>query len=60
MSDDRGRAHRTFSHAELDCHVASLYSVGGIYECVAQIVERNERPRCTGAPTAKPTPWSAA
>lgn len=57
MSDERGRAGRTFTHAELDEHVASLYGVGGIYELVAYEVERGERHRCTGEPTNVRHPW---
>jgi len=57
MSDERGRGGRTFTHAELDEHVASLFGAGGIYELVAYEVERGERPRCTGEPTEGRVPW---
>lgn len=53
MSD----AQRTFTHAELDAKVASLYAVGGLYEVVAQAAERYERPRCTGEATNVRHPW---
>ncbi len=57
MSDERGRARRTFTHVELDGHVASLFAVGGAYEFVAYYVETWERPRCTGEPTGWVAPW---
>lgn len=44
-------------HAELDEKVLSLYSVGGLYELVAQCVEEFERPRCTGEKTGAQPPW---
>lgn len=57
MTDERGRGGRTFTHAELDDHVASLYGVGSLYELIAQYVERFERPRCTGPATNIRPPW---
>jgi len=60
MSDERGRAGRTFTHAELDEHVASLHAVGGLYEFVAMEVEHGERPLCTGEPTNVQPPWHRA
>lgn len=51
MSDERGLAGRTFTHAELDALVASLHAIGGLYEAIASLVDRYERPRCTGEPT---------
>lgn len=39
------------SHAELDKSVASLRSVGGVYEILAQIVENQNRPRATNKET---------
>lgn len=59
MSDERGRAARTFTHAELDEHVRSLFGVGGVYELVAYEVDRGERARCTGEPTGEVMPWLA-
>jgi hypothetical protein len=35
------------THAELDRKVASLRAVGGLYEIVALLVERDNRPHCT-------------
>lgn len=55
-----GRAKRTFTHAELDEQVTSLYSVGGVYELVAFEVDWNERPRCTGEPTNVRHPWQSS
>ena len=57
MTDERGRGGRTFTHAELDEHVRSLYGVGSLWEFVAQYVEHFERPRCTGEPTNVRPPW---
>ena len=51
---------RALSHEELDARVASLWSVGGLYELVAYEVERHERPRCTGEPTNVAAPWYVA
>lgn len=59
MTDERGRAGRTFTHAELDERVRSLFGVGGLYEIVAYEVERHERARCTGEPTNVRPPWHA-
>lgn len=59
MTDERGRARRTFTHAELDEHIRSLFSVGGLYELVAYEVERGERQRCTGEPSGERMPWLA-
>ena len=39
---------KSMTHAELDAKVHSLASVGGIYEPLAEIVERVNRPHCTG------------
>ncbi len=51
---------RALSHAELDARVASLFSVGGIYELVARWVEHDNRPHCTGEPTNVAAPWYVA
>ncbi|QDP45548.1 hypothetical protein SEA_FUZZBUSTER_64 [Microbacterium phage FuzzBuster] len=60
MTDERGRGGRTFTHTELDEHVASFFGVGGLYELVAYYVEQGERPRCTGATTDVRPPWYRA
>ena len=39
---------KTLTHAELDAAVKSLHGVGGLYELVAQVVEHDNRPHCTG------------
>lgn len=59
MSDERERSGRTYTHAELDEHVVSLWGVGGLYELVAYFVDCAERPRCTGEPTGRRMPWRA-
>lgn len=51
---------RPMAHADLDTNVASLYSVGGLYELIAQVVEHHERPHCTGEPTNVAPPWYVA
>lgn len=51
---------RALSHEELDARVASLWSVGGLYELVAYEVERANRPHCTGEPTNVAAPWYVA
>lgn len=48
------------THAQLDEAVASLYSVGGLYELIAYEVERAERPRCTGEMTNVGRPWNSS
>lgn len=58
MSDERGRGGRTFTHAELDAHVVSLYGVGGVYQLLAQLVEQHERLRCVGEATGDTPPWA--
>jgi hypothetical protein len=45
------------THAELDTKVHGLFAVGGIYEIVAYLVERDNRPHCTGEPTRRKAPW---
>jgi len=56
----KGHGQRTFSHAELDEKVRSLFAIGGLYGLVAYEVERNGRPRCTGEPTNVAAPWYVA
>lgn len=51
---------RALSHEELDACVASLWAVGGVYEWVAQCVEHDNRPHCTGQPTNVAAPWYVA
>lgn len=53
MTSDRP----AMTHAELDAKVLSLFSVGGVYEGVAQCVEHDNRPHCTGEPTGVVMPW---
>lgn len=40
---------RPLTHAELDAAIASLMTVGGVYDFIAAVVELQERPRCGGA-----------
>lgn len=37
---------RVLTHDELTAKVASLHSVGGVYELLSQVVERDNRPHC--------------
>lgn len=55
--DERNRGGRTFTHAELDDHVVSLWGVGGVYEILAWYIDLFERPRCTGEATGRVMPW---
>lgn len=48
MSESLPGGPKEFTHAQLDAHVKSLRSVGGIYELIAQCVEHDNRPFCTG------------
>lgn len=46
MTESLPGGARRFTHTELDRKVRSLHSVGGLYEQVAQYVERDNRPHC--------------
>lgn len=59
MTDGTPKTH-ALSHEELDACVASLWAVGGLYEMVAQCVERDNRPHCTGEETNVTPPWYVA
>lgn len=53
MSESLPGGPKVLTHDELDRAVRSLHSVGGLYELIAQDVERDNRPHCVGERRAR-------
>lgn len=51
MTESLPGGPKVLTHAQLDAHVKSLRSVGGIYKLIAQCVEHDNRSFCTGERT---------